>query len=636
MEAKYREILQILLRSEQGTTANELSYHLNVSSKTIRNYINAINENSGKLIHSSNKGYTVDREQAQKVLNEGISSLPEKQPDRVLFLLKKLLQTEAQKIDLYDVSEELAVSIETIRNDLGVVKEKVVENQLFIVQKKDLIGIEGMEKDKRKLLSKLLSGEFNKNLLNLEILKNIFPTFDLKLLAQTIRDISEAYNYFINDYALLNLVLEISIEIDRMQHNFMQSDRHNYISQFSQKDLALVEKIANEIEQNFAVRYTDSERKVLANIILSSLTKVDYSKLKSDELVHVLDQKTLELIQQLKSQMSKWQLFDVENNSFLVKFSLHIKNLLIRLASGYSLKNPLTNHIKYTCPLIFEHAVELGNTISKFTDQKIGEDEMTFLALHIGSIMGENDYLNNRIKCVLFLPNYYDYSHELIDKIEKEFNQDLVINQIVSSVEEIDVTRNDFLINVGAFFYNTSLYEVQITPFYTKNDGITIKKAIEKNKVLKRRDYLREHLSQLTEKELFFKEQQGISKETVIQFMSNCLIEKGYVHPNYFSDVNDRESQSSTAFGKVAVPHSLNMDAKKTTMAIMISEKGIQWDEYNKVNLVLLFAIKKEERAIFFNVFDSIVTKLMDPKIMKEVLESDSLEALIEQFLKYL
>jgi len=75
------------------------------------------------------------------------------------------------------------------------------------------------------------------------------------------------------------------------------------------------------------------------------------------------------------------------------------------------------------------------------------------------------------------------------------------------------------------------------------------------------------------------------------------------------------------------------MDASKTCVSMLISNRGIKWDEHNTVNVVLLFAIKKDERALFFNIFDSIVTKLIEPQNISNVSKSKNIDELIENFL---
>ena len=67
-------------------------------------------------------------------------------------------------------------------------------------------------------------------------------------------------------------------------------------------------------------------------------------------------------------------------------------------------------------------------------------------------------------------------------------------------------------------------------------------------------------------------------KENVIRSLHNKLYEQGYTSPLFYEDVMKREEAASTAFGKIAVPHSMKMDAKKTGIALALSRQGIEWD----------------------------------------------------------
>lgn len=44
---------------------------------------------------------------------------------------------------------------------------------------------------------------------------------------------------------------------------------------------------------------------------------------------------------------------------------------------------------------------------------------------------------------------------------------------------------------------------------------------------------------------------------------------------------------SSTAFGRIAIPHSLDMSAQKSKGFIIINSHGIKWSDNNEVYLVI-------------------------------------------------
>ena len=59
---------------------------------------------------------------------------------------------------------------------------------------------------------------------------------------------------------------------------------------------------------------------------------------------------------------------------------------------------------------------------------------------------------------------------------------------------------------------------------------------------------------------------------------------RGIVDETFYPQVIEREQLSSTAFGSVAIPHSLTMNANRTGVAIAVNPKGIQWGN-NRVHI---------------------------------------------------
>lgn len=628
MNKKSEKLLEILIDAKEVINANELSLLLDVSTKTIRNYVAEINAER-KCIGSSNKGYSVKTSIAKQLLEETKSDVPQTQKERVSFILMKLLKRDVNsQIDLYDMSDELAVSYETIKKDFVLVKETLVEYNIFIQMNDSCVLVEGAEKDKRKLLSSLLSGEFNENVLSMDVLDQVFPNYDVKDLAESIQSICKDYHYFINEYALINLVLEISIGIDRIKNHFNHTARHHYRSRFGDRELMMVNKVVAKIEEKYQIAYDESELEEITNIMISSLMKMDYEKINMQNLEEVIGEDGMKLITILKEEMANWDYFNLDNEDFMIKFSLHIKNLRLRMNSGYLLKNPLTQHIKTSCPMIFEHAVEIANKIKHFVGCTINEHEIAFLALHIGSMMGETDYLKDRIKCILLFPQYYDYTTKLIQDINDEFEHDIVISNVFTNPDFIK-EEHDLLISTIAV--DSPIQTVQITPFLTRNDKQNIHNMIEKINLAKKKDYLQQHLMAITDPELFSKNLRFDTKQEVINYICAKMVQRGYVSHQYVQDVTEREHESSTAFGKLAVPHSFQMDAKKTSVYIMLLDKALPWDE-NNVNIILLFAIKSEERSLFFNIFDNLVTQLLEPSNLNSVLKSNTIYEFIENF----
>lgn len=632
MNKKCKKLIQVLLSNDRTMTSQELAIEVNVSNKSVRNYIMQINEEIS-CISSSNKGYRINSELIQNYLVDENESLPENQSDRVSFMLNRILtKAKNSTIDLYALAEEMAVSFETVKKDFIHVKRKLSEHDIFVKVTDNMVEIEGSELDKRRFLSSLISESFCENILSYKSLSNIFPNYDIEALSTMIQNSCNEYHYFINEYALLNLVLEVVIGIDRISKNF------HYVSQEERRDLygiremQLCKKIVENIETTYHIVYSECEFEELTNILISSLMKIEFSDINLNNLSTFVGSECMELVNQLRQVMENWGILDVNAEDFVIKFSLHIKNLLIRLKNGFVSKNPLTQHIKMSCPLIFEYAVQIADHIKRLTNYKVDDHEIAFLALHIGCIMGEKDFFNDRITCNLLFPQYYDFTNQLLQNLQTDYSQ-IVVHKVVIHQKEVLDYPCDLLISTLPFHSLPNQEYVCITPFLTSKDKMLISSAIDKVKLKKKKQKLKEYLSQITDQRLFMNQHNFTDSNEVLQYICQKMYKEGYVQADYLQDVIEREQESSTAFGKIAIPHSFKMNAMKTGMFVLLSKQAIPW-ENSQVNMVLLFAINRDERAIFFNVFDNLVSQLLDSVNLTRVMRSNTIEEFIDHFIE--
>ena len=81
------------------------------------------------------------------------------------------------------------------------------------------------------------------------------------------------------------------------------------------------------------------------------------------------------------------------------------------------------------------------------------------------------------------------------------------------------------------------------------------------------------------------------------------------------------------------MPHSLKMEASRTGMYILLSDKPITWGEH-MVNVVLLFAINRQDRELFHEIFDNLIVLLLEYQSLEKVLGSGSYAEFIESILE--
>ena len=67
--------------------------------------------------------------------------------------------------------------------------------------------------------------------------------------------------------------------------------------------------------------------------------------------------------------------------------------------------------------------------------------------------------------------------------------------------------------------------------------------------------------------------------------------------------------------GGIAIPHAVEMDAMKTSIAVAISKNGIQWGS-NTVYIIFLLAINKADKREFRSIYESLISLFSEPAMM--------------------
>ena len=182
MREKHLALIRILVNREEWMTAKQLSLQLHISERSVKNYIGEINYFETNLIEGSRKGYRIQRERGRELLGkQQQASLPETPGERVNYMIAQLLTNDSENgggIDLYDISEEIFVSLETLKKDLVRVRKKLKEYGLYANVAGSEVTLEGRELDKRRLLSGILYEEFNKNIMSLDMVQKAFPDYN--------------------------------------------------------------------------------------------------------------------------------------------------------------------------------------------------------------------------------------------------------------------------------------------------------------------------------------------------------------------------------------------------------------------------------------------------------------------------
>lgn len=626
MKQKNKELLRALLKLQPANT-NILADHLGVSVRSIKNYVHEINEEYPQAIHSSRDGYRLDMDLVKTILDESSDHIPQTSEERVIYLLNQLINHhQDEAIDIYDLCDEMFISLSTLKNELQKVKRRLAKYDLELIYQRDQISIKGLEKNKRKLLST----ESNVNFVNLKSLQKSFVDIDIPYIKNTVLHIFEDYHYFINDYSLINLVLHITIAIDRIRNNNINTQRIDEQPAVHLHEYELAEKVAKQLEEHFHIVYSKAEIYEMTLLIISRATTIDYKSINSANLEEFIGKECLDLVKELILDINSFYYIDLSEQEFLIRFALHINNLLVRSKNNYFSKNPLADVIKTSCPLIYDISVSLAATIKDKTGISINDDEIAYIAFHLGSALEAQKSLTEKITVALYCPSYYDMRLKITDVIKEYYSNDVLITNILTDESDLDKIKDtDLIITTIPVSAITATPMILISLFLNEKDRQLLNEKIELIRKSKKRKVFEGYLRELLLPDFFEISHQGFPTEKeCITYMVKKLISYDYVSPDFEEEIISRENMSSTAFGSFAIPHAMKMHAKKTGINIIISETPIAWKE-QPVYLVLMLCFNKNDRYIFNEIFDPITMILSIPENVRKIYGCKSYEDFI-------
>ena len=629
LNAKSLKLLNYLQNRDEWTTSSQLSLRLNSSLRSIKNYISEIKKANSNIIISSRNGYKVNKPELQIFLKVIDSLIPQTPEERIDYIIIKLIKTIEKFTNIYDLSKEIYVSEATLKADLHKVKHKCYECDLTLNISGDNISLDGLEKNKRKIMNSIIYDKLSKNPININTIQNAFVAYDIQLIETIITNLIKEYHFFINDYSLINLVLHVTITIDRIKNNYI----YDYIEEnnkllIKKHEYEIARDIARELENAFQITYNENEIYELSLLIISSATNLNYKNVNKLNLDQLVGKKCMNLVKDLIQDINSYYYIDLNEPEFLVRFALHVKNLIIRSKSNHYSKNPLTNSIKSSCPLIYDCAVNISFKIKAYTKCEINEDEIAYIALHIGAALVNQKNLHTKITCAILFPHHYDLDIKLAESLSSVFNDSLLVKYIVTKEKELQDINVDFIITTIQMVNYTTLPVVIINTFLTERDRKLITNKIEEVKKTKHKSQFLDYFHFIFNNSLFLKDKNFKNENDAIEFMCDEMQMQGYINSNFKKEVFERESMSSTAFNGIAIPHSMHMDAIKTGMFAIVNQYPMKWGD-QQVNIIFLLTINKNEIKVFHDIFDSLTTILSDEVNLKKLINCNSFEEFI-------
>ena len=635
MRRKQEELINYLYTHNEKVTANILSKALNLSIRTIKSYIAELNMNYPSLISSSNRGYVIDKVKANSLLQYK-DDIPQDYESRCIYIIKKTLLEKQDYIDIFDLCEELFISYSTLKKDIYKMNTSFANFKITFSSENNKLHVGGSEQNKRKLISHVMSEEVSGNFLNLTLLQESFPDYDLDDACTLIKDICKQHHYYLNDFSCVNFILHVTIMVSRINHGNHIINNNELIQVTNKNDEKIAKELCLALEQVFNVSFNSSE---ILEIYILFKNNANYINNENENVSLLVSDEIIQITKNIIKNVDEHFFINLNSDNFITPFMLHLKNLKNRLIKNNLLKNPMLDSIKISCPTIYDISTFIAYQLTLSFHENVNEDEIAFIALHVGTEIERQKKEETKVSCLLLCPEYLNITSTLHKKIMMDFGDQLTIQKSISFENEILGNNFDLLITTVPVLESTNYFTVLLPPFPMSYEKNKILDAIIRIENTKKSQILTNNLNFYFNEKLFYSMNEDISKSAVINELAERMINLGYVEENFKEEIWKRETASSTAFMNIAIPHPMKMSAYKTSIGVVISHKGIDWGNQHFVNVVFMIAFNKIDNKHFHALYESLVLLFNEPIVISEIKKcknfNDFKDIVIKNYLKF-
>lgn len=600
MKNKTAQLLDALRRSSAPLNAKELGRRLGVTDRSIRNYVSSINASeTTAVIESGPLGYQLTG--STKTIIVDRSGTPEARTTRIL---RSLIDARAG-IDFHDLVNSLFVSDSTVEADLGRARSRIAGTGLQLQRTGDRIMLLGPETARRRVLSALFRDESDRDILELAEIQKEFQIENLASFKSGLISALESQQFTLNEFNLNNVLLHLVIAIDRVS-NVQESVEAEWTINSSGEIHNQIKTILREqIESHVETALPDSELEYLAALIATRVATPDLAA--GATISDYVEPERLIRIKEILSRASHEYLVDFSDENFTSRLALHLHNLINRAREQSYSRNPMTQSIKSSYPMIYELAVFVASELQQIENIEINEDEIAYIAMHIGAQMEQHRRAQALTTAVIVAPAYQDIPGKLYRSITQHFGSDIHVREVITRSEvHWDELNEDFVIStIESPIALANL--VTVTPFFRDADVETVRNGLSRMRRISKRAQIVAQLRETFNPELFVRDLDAADAEDAIKKLGTLMLEQKIITPEYVAGAIERERMSSTAFtDSLAVPHAMSMTATKTSIALAVNEKPIQWGS-SRVRVVAFIAFSESGRASFQEIFDQFV-----------------------------
>ena len=623
-------IMTIMNNQKDWIVGKDLAKLLNVSDRTIRNDIAAINEFYADTMIESNirKGYRIQGEKVKRFIEETKKEIPETGEERRWLILKTLV--EHNQVNIYQLADQMCISEFSLENDMNKIR-KLLDNyqELKVIRQSNMLQLSGGEREKRHLYEELISYKISGNLWNLNKVAENFMRFDLLKVKEILKDIFEEFHYQMNEVRIPTLLIHVGVILERnFACHFLKEDEEQQ-GKYGREEYEISRHFFEKIGARLSLQVREAE-------ICDFAIYLEHGKRKGYCEEEQLQGLASDLVQHIIVEIREH--FDIdfsEDCEFRLGLEVHTVSLLKRHYANIEIDHTCLEEVKRKYPLIFEMGVWVCKIMEEHLNIIISENEISFIALHLGSAY-ERANLRRKYRCLLICPHNQTVKDLCIQKIVNRFQDRMEIVGCMSYFEESLIREKnlDLILTTQPVAHALDIETTEISMFFAHTDEAAVFQTLNRLDQIRYRNNFQFFILNLIREEFFTANMAVEEPEKIISDMCDKLYARGYVKENFKEGVLKRERLSPTSFFHgFAIPHNMShQETIHSAISTAILKQPVQWGSY-EVRFVLLLAITEENRnflKIFFDWLDDIVS---NPEKFARLLEVQDYQSFVNTLL---
>ncbi len=628
LSLRQQKLLHLLMQAEDALTGAELASGLQVTSRTIRSDVkmltDKLQENGAYIALKRGKGYELiidDYKYFRSFLQRAVAgneddTIPADPSERMEYMLRRLLLSE-DYIKIEHFVKELYISETSIKNGLKEVK-KILRRFSLDLEKRPNYGLKivGSEAKMRICMAEFVFHSEDQPY-------QVLPAHELEKIEEIVLKRTKEASILLSDIGKSNLITHIAIACKRILHdNYVSMPEKELDAIMEEKEYTVAKAIVKDLQTSLGTAFPEEEIAYIAVHLLGTKI-ISYQPAAEVNILDMIEKNILELSKKLLNEAEQVMQLGISSDEELIYgLCLHLKPAINRYKFGLSIRNPMLKEIIKNYPVAFDAAILMGEKLKQETGMAINQEEIGYIALHIGAAMERKKAKGKAKRCLIVCATGVASAQLLYHKLQATFGNKLQIvgTANVFDMHKYDLGSLDFIISTIPIQRKITVPVIDVNTILRDEDIARLENLVIENigSVLK---YIRP--------ELTYFQQDLKSKEEVIRFLCTSMERLEDIPDNFQELVEEREQIAPTGFGTmVAIPHPIRPVTKKTIWAVCTLKKPVQWGD-SRVQFICLLSVQKEYKKDLQKMYQLLVKISGNAALVEKLIKVRSYEEFV-------